>query len=297
MIRNEQAENNVLGSVLQDGELLEDLTLKPRHFQARESQLIYNAMLETFKRGVPVDVTTVASELGETVESVGGIMHLVKLAESVPTTKNLKYYQGLVYESYKNKVSKSKVNEYLESGNAENLPRLVSELQNINEIGKDTGEQTVENTLLEIARELLSGNKNTGFKTGFKDLDYITGGLQKTDLIIFGARPSVGKTALALNLLVGHCRNGGTSNFFSAEMPQKKLIQRLISIVGNVDQRRWLTMEFSAEDYERSMNAITEISTWNINIFDDIITPSAIKSRTKELMKLDFLISLTLLVQ
>lgn len=285
MTRNEQAESNVLGAVLQYGELLEDLTLKPEHFQTRETQLIYNAMTQVFKRGVPVDVTTVASELGDELKSVGDVTYLVDLASSVPSTKNLKYYQRLVYQAYQNKAANEQASEFLNNGKAEDLPALASEIQRISELGRDTGQQSVGDTLLEIASDIMSGEKNVGFKTGLNDLDFITGGLQRSDLIIFGARPSVGKTALALNLAVGHCRNGGTSNFFSAEMPIKKLLHRLISIVGNIDQRRWLTMEFSKEDYDRSMNAITEITNWNINIFDDIVTPKEIKSKTKELIK------------
>jgi replicative DNA helicase len=130
-------------------------------------------------------------------------------------------------------------------------------------------EKTVHDYLLEIADEMCFPNEDySGFLTSYKELDAMTGGLQRGDLIILAARPSVGKTAFALNLVAGHCKNGGVSSIFSLEMGTKSLLQRLISCEGMVNGQKWRGMTFSEDDYKGLLHAVGEISNWNILIHE-----------------------------
>src|SRR5699024_8586290 len=126
-----------------------------------------------------------------------------------------------------------------------------------------------------------------GFKTGFSDLDRMTGGLQPGDLIIVAARPSVGKTAFALNMAAGHCENEGTSHVFSLEMGTKSLLQRMISSQGNIDGQKWRSMAFFAEDYERAMNVSSILSNWHLNIHDQVRTINEIRPIIRQAVKED----------
>src|SRR5699024_9591609 len=122
--------------------------------------------------------------------------------------------------------------------------------------------------LMEISEELLEPESDhLGYMTSLTDFDQMTGGLQRGDLIILAARPSVGKTAFALNLAAGHCKNGGNSLVFSLEMGTKQLLKRMISAEGLVHGSKWrdIPNRFTTTDYERAMQAIGAIATWQLD--------------------------------
>ncbi|MGX6441822.1 replicative DNA helicase [Neobacillus sp. K501] len=111
----------------------------------------------------------------------------------------------------------------------------------------------------------------SGVDTGFPLLNGMLNGLQNGDLIIIAARPSVGKTALALNLAKNCCKDGGTVDFFSLEMPSKQLIKRLLSDISNVDGSKWKNSYryFNGNDYERAVHAVGLLDNWNLHIHDE----------------------------
>lgn len=120
--------------------------------------------------------------------------------------------------------------------------------------------------------------RNTGFMTGFTNFDKMTGGLQRSDLIIIAARPSVGKTAFALNIGAGHCKNDGTTHLFSLEMSTKSLLQRIISSLGRINGQKWRTMDFSADDYDGATKAMAVIADWKLHIYDQTRTINDIRA-------------------
>ncbi|RDW16715.1 DnaB helicase C-terminal domain-containing protein [Oceanobacillus chungangensis] len=107
-----------------------------------------------------------------------------------------------------------------------------------------------------------------GCITSYEELDNMTGGLQRGDLLVVAARPSVGKTAFALNLAAGHCKQGGSAQVFSLEMGTKQLLQRMLSAEGAINCRKWRTTAFTEEDYQRAVRAIGVISNWNLDVYD-----------------------------
>lgn len=193
--------------------------------------------------------------------------YLLGLAESIPTTENFHFYEKLLVESYTNQLMRQSAIKYIENPSDDALLGLKQQLHLMGQ-DPEADEQTVKEQLSDIAMEMISSPVQTGFSTGFEDYDKMTGGAQRGDLIIVAARPSMGKTAFALNIAMNHCKNGGAVDLFSLEMGSKQLLQRMISSEARIDGQKWRTMCFSAEDYKRSFHAIGEIAEWDLSIHE-----------------------------
>ena len=283
MMFNLEAEQSVIGTILYEPALFDSLIVQPEHFYDQKLKRILQAMQSLAKKEQAIDVITVTTELGEDIGLVGGVSYLTDLAQSVPTTENLKYHEHLVLESYRERKSRELALKFAENPNDKDISRLISELESLQEVGATTDEQTTYEVLQEIAEDIVNpDSQKQGFITGFTDFDRLTGGLQRGDLIIIAARPSVGKTAFALNIGSGHCKHGGTTHIFSLEMSAKKLLQRLISSEARVDGQKWRTMAFSVEDYQKAFEVIGEISKWDLHIHDKKSTINEIKSTIRQ---------------
>lgn len=280
MINNIEAEKSVIGSILIEGTLFQDLNLQAEHFSDAGHKKIYEVMSEVAEKEQDIDVTTVVSQLGEMVGQVGGLSYLVDLSSSVPSTESLKHYESSVFEAYRSRKTREITLNYAENPTDETLSELLMELESLQGTGLKQEEKTTYDYLMEIAEDMASPKEDaqTGFDTGYTDYDNMTGGNQPADLIIVAARPSMGKTAFALNIATGHCSNGGHSHIFSLEMGTKSLLQRMISSTGNINGQKWRSMDFSTEDYDKAMSAIGQISDWNININENTRTINDIKS-------------------
>ncbi|HLR58879.1 MAG TPA: replicative DNA helicase [Pseudogracilibacillus sp.] len=280
MNSNVEAEKSVIGSILLEGTLFQDLNLQAEHFGDAGHKKIYEAMTIIADKELSIDVTTLATQLGEVVNQVGGLSYLIDLSSSVPSTESLKYYESLVFEAYRNRKSREVALNYAENPTDETLAELMSNLESLQVTGLKKEEKTSYDYLMEIAEDMAAPQEDaqTGFETGYTDYDNMTGGNQPADLIIVAARPSMGKTAFALNIASGHCENGGHSHVFSLEMGTKSLLQRMISSTGNINGQKWRSMNFSVSDYDAAMNAIGQISSWNLNINENTRTINDIKS-------------------
>lgn len=287
MIHNPEAEQAVIGSILLEGSLFETLTLEPNQFYEARHQKIYEAMQKVAEKEKRIDVVTVVTELESDIGNVGGVSYLTQLAESIPSTESLKHYESAVFEAYRNRETRKLAIKYSEQPNEETLHEFMAQLERVKDIGIQTTDKTTQDILMEIADDMAAPPEEAkkGFLTGYTDYDNMTGGNQPSDLIIIAARPSVGKTAFALNVGAGHCKNGGTTHIFSLEMGAKKLLQRIISAEANVDGQKWQSMNFSSEDYGRSMNAIGQISTWNLHIHEQEKSINQIKASIRKMIQ------------
>lgn len=279
MMINKAAEQSVIGAILLDGSLYKDLKLEPKHFGHVAHRKIYESIERVAEKEQSIDIVTVTTELGDLVNSVGGVSYLTELAQSIPTTANLHFYESAVFEAYRQRKTREIALRYAENPNDEALHKLITDLETTKEIGVQTQEKSLKDHLADIVDDMYKDpeERKGGHRTGFTDLDRMTGGLQRGDLIIVAARPSVGKTAFALNIASGHCVNGGTSHVFSLEMSTKSLLQRIISSTGKINGQKWRTMDFSATDYDNAMKAIGIISEWNLNIYDQTRTLNDIR--------------------
>ncbi|GEN30263.1 replicative DNA helicase [Cerasibacillus quisquiliarum] len=280
MMENREAEQSVIGSVLMEGELYKDLRLEHKHFGSIIHQKIYQAIERVADKEQSIDLVTVTTELADDINSVGGVSYLTNLATSIPTTANLRHYESAVFEAYRNRTARQIALQYAENPNDERLHELIAELETLKEVGVQAQEKTLVDHLSEIVDDMSASSDelNNGFKTGFTDFDNMTGGLQRGDLVIIAARPSVGKTAFSLNMGSGHCKNGGTTHIFSLEMLAKQLLQRMISSEGRINGQKWRSMAFSTDDYSKAMRAIGIISNWKLNIYDQTRTINDIRA-------------------
>jgi replicative DNA helicase len=269
MLNNYEAEAAVLGSVLHDGTLIKNLMLEETHFHDRRHKLIFRAMKQAEERDEFIDMVVVTSYMGKAIYQVGGTSYLLELAGSVATTANLAHHEELVFQAYRLRKTREAAIRYSESPSLEHLDKLISSLQVYREAGSVEESKTIYDYLLEITEEMtLPQPEEKSCMTSFAHLDNMTGGLQRGELLIVAARPSVGKTAFALNLAAEHCNQAGAAQIFSLEMGTKSLLKRMISREGMINGQKWRSMAFSAADYEQAMMAIDEISRWKLAVYD-----------------------------
>lgn len=285
MVNNHEAEQAVLGSVLAEGPLIKDLTLLPDHFASERHARIFEAMLAVSKKDDPLHAVSVATELGDSVEKCGGVNYFLQLAESVASTGTLKHYQRLVLEAYKSRKAQAVVVEFSKNPDGAELGRLIADLSKLKDLGVDQQEKGIADHLQDIARDMISPpeENDVGYKTGYKLFDDMTGGgPQRGELFIVAARPSMGKTAFALNMASSHCSSGGSVDIFSYEMGARELLQRMISAEGHISGQKWRTFCFNEKDYEKAMDAMHEIIKWDVSIRENAKTVSDIRAQVRE---------------
>lgn len=285
MIENREAEQAFLGSLLIEGALIKTARVEPEHLDGPHHRKIYQAIKAVDEQGVYVDLQSVTGELARSgeINDVGGVSYLAELAGAIPTTANFAHHENLIFEAYRNRESRRLALAYAENPTDEARAEMVKKLEKLQGIGLNQQERSTYDYLAEIAEEMVTPPDETknGYPTGYSDLDRMTGGLQRGDLIIIAARPSVGKTAFALNVARGHCDKGGVSHIFSLEMATKQLLQRMLSAEGNIDGQKWRSMAFDTTDYEKAMNAIGEMSDWGLKIHENSNTLGEIKAEIR----------------
>ncbi|WP_226036776.1 replicative DNA helicase [Aquibacillus saliphilus] len=280
---NYEAEASVLGSVLLEGSLFQKLTVTEKQFDSNQHKLIFRAMKQAADLEQTIDLVTVTTNLKDAITQVGGTTYLLDLTESVPSTQSLLHYERLMFEAYRHRKSRELAIRYAENPSDKKLEQLIVYLQTCQELGLDKQETDNFDCLKEITNMIFAGESAcAGLPTSYTDFDQMTGGLQPGELIIIAARPSVGKTAFALNLAAGHCRNLGMSSFFSLEMGKKQLLQRLISAEGNIHSQKWRSLLFNEQDYAIAARAVGEISDWKLRVQEHNRTISDIRASLRK---------------
>lgn len=294
-----EAEKSVLGAALLSKDALFDVieVVKPRDFYDENHREIFEAMLELNRRNVPVDALTVAEELKKrnSLNMVGGRAYVASLSSGTPTTSNALEYGKIVAEKasvrrlintaddivvkgYEGGMDANQMLDYAESG--------IFEISQMRQKGQYTHIKDVLISNIEIidkASQMDGGL--TGITTGFKYLDTLTSGLQKSDLIILAARPAMGKTAFALSLALNAAVKGKASvMMFSLEMAKEQLGQRLLSMESKVDMQSLKTGRLERRDWDDINIAMDVLSNANIHIDDTAgITIMEMKSKCRRL--------------
>ena len=245
-----EAEQSVLGGILLDNDVLHEVAvfLNVKDFYRDTHQIIYRAMLDMYDKRKAIDAITLADELilRDQFKAIGGDETLAQISNSVPHAANVKYHAQIVRQKAVSRLLIESANEILRDGYSNHFTAealLESAQQKIFEISEDqTKGDTVEikdvvtEAMERIALRSESQHPVTGVATGFFDLDDITGGFQPNQLVILAARPSMGKTALALNIC-DHAAvvNKTTVLFVSLEMGKIELAERLLCARSRVD--------------------------------------------------------------
>ncbi|GGF18004.1 replicative DNA helicase [Halobacillus andaensis] len=289
MIKNLEAEQSVIGTILLEGSLMKEVTLLPEHFAEKGHAVIFTAMKKIHEADEPINLVTVTTELKDHVKSVGGVSYLSDLAGSIPSTSTLKHHQRLVLDAYRHRKTKEAAIHYAKSPSDQAFDALVRHMETFSSMGVKTEEPTKYESLVEIARDVAFPPEDgmTGFATGYTELDHMTGGTQRGDLIILAGRPSMGKTAFSLNLAAHHCKKGGSVQLFSLEMGTKPLLQRFISAEATVDGQKWRSFKFSDTDCRHVMDAIGEIARWPLEVHQSERTVGDIRAKVREMVQKD----------
>jgi replicative DNA helicase len=292
--QNIEAECGVLGSIIIDPEAIVQVTefLFPDDFYRDAHRTIYEVILQLYEQREPADFITICDELERRnkLEDVGGASYITSLINQVPTSGNVEYY-GRIVE--RNAILRRLIE-------AAGQIAAVAYQEEDADVALDKAEQLIFNISqrharsdFALLRDILSEYMNkldqlherrgtiVGVPTGFTDLDHLTGGLQKSDLIILAARPAVGKTSLALtmahNTAIKHQRSVA---IFSLEMSKEQLVQRLLSMDAAIDQQRLRTGWIEDDEWERIVYAMGTLSEANIWI-DDTAGISTVEMRSK----------------
>ncbi|RSK29174.1 replicative DNA helicase [Bacillus sp. HMF5848] len=278
-----EAEQAVLGAIFLQPSSLSSAAelLEPDDFYRASHQKIYEAMLTLSEKGEPVDLITVTQELADLklLEEVGGVSYLSELADSVPTAANIQYYSSIVEEKSILRRLIRTANNIVSDGytREEDVQGLLSDAEKkILEVSqrKNSGAfKNIKDVLVETYDniEALQNRKGdvTGIATGFRDLDRMTAGFQRNDLIIVAARPSVGKTAFSLNIAQNVAtKTGENVAIFSLEMGAEQLVMRMLCAEGNINAQNLRTGALTPDDWRKLTMAMGNLSNAGIYIDD-----------------------------
>lgn len=280
--QNIEAEQAVLGAIFLESSSLTVASeiLIPEDFYRASHQKIFNVILKLNDSGKPVDLITVTEELAaaKLLEDCGGVRYLSELAASVPTAANIEYYARIVEEKSLLRRLIRTATEIAQDGytREDEVEALLGEAEkNILAVAqrKNAGAfHNIKDVLVRTYDNIETLHQRTGdvtgIPTGFVELDRMTAGFQRNDLIIVGARPSVGKTAFALNI----AQNVATKTdenvaIFSLEMGAEQLVMRMLCAEGNIDAQRLRTGSLTDEDWGKLTMAMGSLS--NAGIFID----------------------------
>lgn len=293
--QNTEAEASLLGSILLDKDALIKIadSVTPADFYIDRNGIIYESILALYEARQPIDLLTLSNKLDQIgeLEKIGGSAYLTELVESVPTAAHIEQYAKIVTHKA-------------------TLRRLIGAASEIGAIGYDEtipledSLDSAEQTLFEVSQKHLKQNFTSlrsilvhsfdrldelnrgdgglrGLSTGFHEVDRMLSGLQKSDLIILAARPSMGKSTLALNI-AHHVSvdNGIPVGFFSLEMAKEQLVDRLLAAESGVDSWKLLNGRLDDTDFPKINEAMARLSEAPLYL-DDAATTNIMEMRTK----------------
>ncbi len=296
---NLDAEQAVLGCIIIDNEILPEIldSLSEEDFYIESHKYIISAIKSVYADRQPVDIVTVSDKLecNCELEKIGGIAYLSELAQIVPSAANYKYYYDIVKrDALRRKVIRTagEISENAKtSDDADNCVRFaetkiygISETRDSSEV-EDVREYGFYDVMERF--NALENNKDAfrGVQTGFFRLDRITNGLQKSDLIIIAARPGMGKTSFAMNIVEHAAVYGGkVCAVFSLEMPKIQIKQRLLCSVAGVSMTVAQSGRLSTDDWKKLTVANSRLEKSAINIDDSArVTPAEILSKCRRI--------------
>jgi replicative DNA helicase len=294
-----EAEQSFLGALLLDKDAIIKVgdAVQPDDFYRDIHRMVYEAMLDLFKRREPIDLLSLATKLDERkqLELVGGRAYLITLSNSVPTAANIAHYADIVVKKATLRKLIAAATDIAGSGfqEGEEVSKLLDTAeQKLFAISQKHTKQSFVpmSTVLESAFDRIDElhrekGKLRGISTGYASLDSILGGLQRSDLVILAARPSVGKTSFAMDMArFAATRNKVAVGVISLEMSKEQLVDRMICSEANVDLWRMRTGRLSegggSDDFARIDHALGVLSEAPIWI-DDSPSSSIMEIRTK----------------
>ncbi len=293
--QNIEAEQSVLGSILIEQSAIAKISdiLQPEDFYREAHKMVYRAAMILFERGEAIDFITVIDTLRreESLERAGGISYITSLANGVPTAANIVFHAKIVQEKSLLRRLIHAATDIAALGYAETeevervLDRAEQKILEVatRKIGQDYApiKEIIFSTLDKIDEMHKAKGGITGLSTGFTNLDKLTGGFQRSDLILIAARPSMGKTAFVLNVAQHMAtRDKKSVAIFSLEMPREQLAMRMMCAEGLIDSQRFRTGAMSSEEWKNLVDAADRLSASPMFI-DDTAGVNAVELRNK----------------
>ncbi len=277
-----EAERSVLGSMILDRDTIDvvNQSIREEDFYFDAHKKIHSAIMDLFLANKPVDLITLTDKLREsnTLELIGGIQYVSDLTQDLSTTANVKYYCEIVEKkSTLRKLIKASSdiadNCYEGSDSLDNIIDFAEKsIFDITQKKSSDGLDDIRNILIDSLKNMeemaMSDGSLTGITTGFIDLDNKTSGLQKSDLVLVAARPSMGKTAFSVNLAVNAALKANASvAIFSLEMSKNQLIQRMLSSESHIELQNIIHGNLDGS-WEKIIETMGVLSEKNIHVDD-----------------------------
>lgn len=298
-----EAEQAVLGGLMLSGDSWDQVSERvgESDFYRKEHQQIFRVMLQLAENDQPRDLVTVSEalqKLGQ-LESAGGVSYLSELSRNTPSAANIAAYAEIVRErsvlrqliSVSNKVAGRAFNPE-GAHSTEILDEAESSIFKIAEqMKKGAGPQAIKNVLVktvERIEELYKSKKTvTGLSSGFDEFDKMTSGLQKSDMIVVAARPSMGKTTFAMNLCESVAiKNNKPVLVFSMEMPAESIVMRMLASLGRINLRNILSGNLQQDDWNRIASAMQMLSPQKFYIDDTpALSPLEVRARARRVAR------------
>jgi replicative DNA helicase len=311
MPHNMEAEQALLGAILEDNRIIEDFSdyLRANHFFVPVHQRIYDAIFKIIDRGQNADAVTLKAyfEKDSDLAEVGGGGYITDLAASVISIINAKNYAQIIYDLFIRReliaIGRDVVNDAFEqdidTDSESCLQSAEKRLYDLAETGGNTGgfitmKEAVGVSIQMAERAFKTDGHVTGVTTGLRDFDKRLGGLQQSDLLILAARPAMGKTSLAVNIAYNAAnayaksggKEGGRVGVISLEMSSDQLATRLLSSLSGIPSEKMRTGSFNSEDFYR----MVDVSGWLAQIplyIDDTPaqTITAVRTRARRMKR------------
>ncbi len=297
MPHNIEAEQSVIGAMLMDKEAIMTASeiISGDDFYQKQFGILFDNMVELFNEGKAVDLVTLQNRLKENgvPEEVSNMGFVRELLTNIPTSANVKYYADIVYEKAVLrkliKTTETVANDcYVGADKLENIledteKKIFDIVQRRNAGDYDPINKIVQNSIMRIsAASKLKGNV-TGIPTGFIDLDYRTSGMQKSDLVLVAARPSMGKTAFVLNMaqyMAFECNK--TVAIFSLEMSSEQLVNRLLAMEARIDAQKLRNGSLEDNDWESLLESAGTVAKSHLIIDDRASSLAEIRSKCRK---------------
>jgi len=302
---NKEAEEAVLGSIFLDPSVLPDIIEEIRweDFYYEKNRIIFKCMEDLFDRGIPVDTVSVLENLRQSklLEKIGGEETIIYLAQIVPTTANVMYYTQIIKEKALMRALINASSEIVDAvrtiGDAQEVLEYAEKrIFSITEARATRTYDLLSNVMHDVFVQIEDlknraqkgeGELVTGIPTGFKQLDKISSGFHRSELVIIAARPSMGKSSFAANLATQMALKYDVPvAIFSLEMSKEQLANRILCSEAMVDLQKVRTGQISDEEWERLVQAAGDLSKSKL-IFDDEpdLTPRLLRAKASRMKR------------
>jgi replicative DNA helicase len=289
------SEVEVLGAVFIDNDIFKDIVdiLSPEDFYNTNHSMIFDIMKKLYLESKPIDIRTVVNELGSNLSAAGGITYLSELAASSFTSMNAAAHALIVKQKSDRRKLFNLFNKYLNNvkntdvKNEELIDKLQNDFRSMEY--SDSRRDGSLNEVMEKFMNLLEKRYQNqgileGYATGFKSLDKFTGGFQKQDMIILAGRPSMGKSAVALNMALNMSVDMGHKvAVFHLEMSKLAVIQRIISSSTLIPMNNLKKGELGDEDWVKLSEKCNQLAATGLYIYDEVYSLAEIRSECKRL--------------